>query len=82
MCTHVKWPRMLNRFARRVNSQMQEILHHFQYYWVTTQSEYSTGILFKRRQDLCELYARLLSHSTLRFGAKEVMNFREHDAGA
>jgi hypothetical protein len=31
--------------------------------------------LFKTRQDLCELVPKLLSHSTLCFGAKEVMNF-------
>jgi hypothetical protein len=54
---------------------MQDILRSFQYYWVTAQSEYSTDILFKSRQDLCELYPQLLSHSTLCFGAQEVMNF-------
>jgi hypothetical protein len=54
---------------------MQDVLRLFQYYWVTTQSEYSTDVLFKSRQDLCEPYPRLLSHSTLCFGAKEVMNF-------
>ena len=69
------WPRILNRYARRVNPQMQDILHPLQYYWVTAQSEYSTDVLFKRPQDLCELYPQLLSHSTLCFGAKEVMNF-------
>jgi hypothetical protein len=34
-----------------------------------------TDILFKTRQELCELYPKLLSHSTLCLGAKEVMNF-------
>jgi len=54
---------------------MRDILHDRPYYWVTAQSEYSTDILFKTRQDLCELYPQLLSHSTLCFGAREVMNF-------
>ena len=36
-----------------------------QHYWVSAQSEYSTDILFKTRQDLCELYQQLLSHSVL-----------------
>src|SRR5438552_16268013 len=45
------------------------------YYWVTAQSEYSTDILFKSAAHLSELYPRLLSHSTLCFGAKEVMSF-------
>jgi hypothetical protein len=54
---------------------MQDILRDYQCYWVTAQSEDSTDLLFKNRQDLCELYPKLLSHSTLCFGAKEVMNF-------
>jgi hypothetical protein len=42
---------------------------------VTAQSEDSTDILFKSALHLSELYPRLLSHSTLCFGAKEVMSF-------
>src|SRR5262249_39907671 len=45
------------------------------YYWVTTQSEYSTDVLFRNRQALSELYPKLLSHSMNCFGAKEVMRF-------
>lgn len=71
----LNWPRILNKYAKWVNPQMKDILQDHQYYWVTAQSEYSTDILFKSRQDLCELYPQLLSHSTLCFGAKEVMNF-------
>jgi len=68
------WPRVLNRYARLVNPQMHDILRPFQYYRVTTQSEYSTDVIFNSRQDLCELSPQLLSHSTLCFGAKGVMN--------
>lgn len=71
----LNWPKILDRYARLVNPQMQDLLHSFQYYWVTAQCEYSTDIQFKSRQDLCELYPQLLSHSTLCFGAQEVMNF-------
>ena len=72
---NLKWPAILNRYARRVVPQLHDILSGCQHYWVSAQSEYSTDILFKTRQDLCELYPKLLSHSTLCFGAKEVMNF-------
>ena len=72
---NLNWPTILEKYAKRVNPQMRDILHDRPYYWVTAQSEYSTDILFKTRQDLCELYPQLLSHSTLCFGAKEVMNF-------
>ena len=71
----LNWPAILNKYAQRVNPQLHDILDGCQYYWVSAQSEYSTDILFKTRQDLCELYPQLLSHSTLCFGAKEVMNF-------
>ena len=72
---NLHWPAILNRYARRVTPQLQDILSGCQHYWVSAQSEYSTDVLFKTRQDLCELYPKLLSHSTLCFGAKEVMNF-------
>jgi len=71
----IDWPRILERYARYVNPLMKTLLHGYQHYWVTSQSEYSTDIIFKSSSDLGELYPRLLSHSTLCFGAKDVMNF-------
>jgi len=69
------WPRILAHYAKLVTPQMQDILQGTEHYWVTDQSELSTDILFKSRQQLSELYPELLSHCTLCFGAKEVMNF-------
>jgi hypothetical protein len=69
------WPRLLNRYAKKINPLMADLLKTMPYYWVTAQSEYSTDILFKSAAHLSELYPRLLSHSTLCFGAKEVMSF-------
>ena len=46
-----------------------------EYYWVAAQAQYATDVMFKTAEGLRELYPRLLSHSTLCFGAKEVMNF-------
>jgi hypothetical protein len=54
---------------------MDGVLRDQSYYWVTTQSEYATDLLFKSRPALAELYPRLLSHSTLCFGAKDVIGF-------
>jgi len=71
----LEWPRILNPYARKVNPLMEDLLESLPYYWVTAQSEYSTDILFKSASHLSELYPRLLSHSTLCFGAKEVMSF-------
>jgi hypothetical protein len=69
------WPRLLNRYAKKINPLTADLLKNMPYYWVTAQSEYSTDILFKSPTHLSELYPRLLSHSTLCFGAKEVMSF-------
>ena len=72
---HLKWPQILNRYARLVVPQLDDVLYGCEYYWVAAQAEYSTDVMFKTTEGLRELYPRLLSHSTLCFGAKEVMNF-------
>ena len=69
------WPRILDRWTRRINPLMEGILKGMGYYWVTAQSEYATDIIFTSRRALEELYPRLVSHSMLCFGAKEVMGF-------
>src|SRR3989441_6805144 len=38
------WPRLLNRYAKKINPLMADILRTMSYYWVTAQSEYSTDI--------------------------------------
>jgi hypothetical protein len=71
----IDWVRLFNRYAKKINPLTADLLKTMPYYWVTAQSEYSTDILFKNAAHLSELYPRLLSHSTLCFGAKEVMRF-------
>src|SRR5213083_3740206 len=41
------WPRLLNRYAKKINPLMADLLKNMPYYWFTAQSEYSTDILFK-----------------------------------
>ena len=72
---HLDWPSILNRYARLVVPQLDDVLHGCEYYWVASQAEYSTDVMFKTAAGLRELYPRLLSHSTLCFSAEEVMNF-------
>ncbi|MFO1222631.1 MAG: hypothetical protein U1E90_06005 [Burkholderiaceae bacterium] len=69
--THLSWPR---EYARQVVPQLDDMLHGCEYYWVAAQTEYSTDVMFKSSAGLRELCSRLLSHSTLCFGAQEVMN--------
>ena len=54
---------------------MGSLITDMQYYWVTAQCEYSTDVMFNSASSLKELYPRLISHSSLCFGAKEVMSF-------
>ena len=73
--TGLNWPQILERYARYVNPLLKDLLRGYRHYWVTSQSEYSTDIIFKSSSDLRELFPRLLSHSMLCFGAKDVMSF-------
>ncbi len=73
--SELDWAKILNRYANRVVPQLGDVLHGCQYYWCAAQAEYSTDVMFKSTAGLRDLYPRLLSHSTLCFGAKEVMNF-------
>ncbi len=72
---HVNWSRILERYARCVNPLLKDLLEGNQHHWVTAQSEYLTDIIFKSTSDLQELFPKLLSHSTLCFGAREVLSF-------
>jgi hypothetical protein len=69
------WSRILEELARQVNPLMNDLLAGLTHYWVTTQCEYSTDVMFTGRAALQELYPHLVSHSTRCFGAKEVMGF-------
>lgn len=69
------WPRILNALAKRVNPLFSDLLKGLHYNWVIDQAEYATDILFRDQASLQTLYARLLDHATLHFGAKEVLTF-------
>jgi hypothetical protein len=71
----VDWVRVLGRYAQRINPLLSGLLAPMCYYWVTSQSEYSTDVLFRTRGDLEELMPRLLQYSTLYFEARDVMAF-------
>jgi hypothetical protein len=73
--TGLNWPAILNALARRVNPLMGSLLGRMQYDWVTAQCEYSTDVMFKSEAAVKELYPKLISHSALCFGAREIMGF-------
>src|SRR3954463_9703806 len=70
------WVRILDGWARQVNPLLGESWLRGQgYYWVIDQAEYSTDLLFRSRQDLAELYPRLLDHACLHFSAQDILTF-------
>ena len=73
--TKVKFPRVLEAFARKVNPLLKTTLKGMEHYWVTDQAEYATDVLFKDRAALKGLYGKLLEHATLCFGAEDVLTF-------
>ena len=69
------WVARLDRYARQVNPLLRDVLTPMSYYWVTTQAEYATDLVFKSGQHLAEFFPRLLAHSTLCFSARDVLSF-------
>jgi hypothetical protein len=73
---HLPWVKILDRWTRRVNPLLrQKWLKRCSYYWVIDQAEYSTDVLFRRREDLQVLFPRLLDHSLLQFSADDILRF-------
>ena len=69
------WPEILQGLARRVNPLLEDLLEGFEYYWVIEQSEFSTDIVFRSREDLAALYQKLLSFSVISLSAEDVFKF-------
>jgi hypothetical protein len=73
----LNWPKQLSKWARKVNPLLSQVdwLRHVNYYWVTDQAEYASDILFASRNQLSELYPRLLDHAVVSFSAKDILTF-------
>lgn len=72
-----QWPRVLNAFARRVNSFLPCLQQagFGPYYWVTDQCEYATDVMFKDRASLLALYPALVELAMQTFSAEDVLRF-------
>jgi hypothetical protein len=70
------WVKILDRWARLANPLLrQKWLNRCNYYWVIDQAEYSTDVLFRRREDLQALFPRLINHTLFQFGADDILRF-------
>lgn len=69
------WPRLLERYARRVNPLLSDVLKDLTHYWVTDQAEYATDVLFTGKQALAGLFVKLVEYAWLTFSPKRVFGF-------
>jgi hypothetical protein len=66
------WPKILERYARRVNPLLQDELKGMSHYWVIDQAEYATDVRFASQHALAGLFARLLAFALLTFSPKKI----------
>ena len=69
------WLRVLDGLARRANPLLRDLFQGSGYYWVISQSEYSTDLVFKDSGSLKGLYQDLLQHATVCLSAEDVLTF-------
>lgn len=66
------WPKILERYARRVNPLLGDELKGMSHYWVIDQAEYATDLCFSSKQALAKLFMRLLEFALLTFSPKKI----------
>jgi hypothetical protein len=69
------WPKILERYARRVNPLLDKELQGASHYWVTDQAEYATDIRFHNRDHLALLFRCLLEFALLTFSPKKIFSY-------
>jgi hypothetical protein len=66
------WPKILERYARRVNPLLQAELKGLSHYWVIDQAEYATDVCFASKHALKGLFERLLAFALLTFSPRKI----------
>ncbi len=69
------WPKILERYARRVNPLLGDELKGLSHYWVIDQAEYATDLCFSSQQALAKLFLRLLEFALLTFSPKKIYGY-------
>jgi hypothetical protein len=69
------WPKILERYARRVNPLVARELQNASHYWVTDQAEYATDIRFRDRNHLAVLFRGLLEFALLTFSPQKIFQY-------
>lgn len=69
---NLPWPKLLERYVRKVNPLLQNELKGMSHYWVIDQAEYATDIRFASQHALAGLFLRLLEFALLTFSPKKI----------
>ena len=69
------WPKILERYARRVNPLLQAELRGLSHYWVADQAAYATDVRFASKHALAGLFGRLLAFALLTFSPKKIFGY-------
>lgn len=73
----VNWPKRLPELVQEWHPAHAEVLEKFglSYYWSVRESEWATDLVFRDPGTLRRLYPRLVYHSLMSFGSREVLRF-------
>lgn len=71
----LNWPKILERYARRVNPLLGRELGAASHYWVADQAEYATDVRFNDPGRLALLFRWLLDFALLTFSPKKIFGY-------
>jgi hypothetical protein len=71
----LRWPKILERYARRVNPLLDRELQGASHYWVIDQAEYATDICFHDRDRLALVFRWLLEFALLTFSPQKIFSY-------
>ena len=71
----LSWPKILERYARRVNPLLHKELKGLSHYWVIDQAEYATDVCFTGPSALAGLFLRWMEFALLTFTPKKIYSY-------
>lgn len=69
------WPKILERYAQRVNPLLAQELKGLSHYWVIDQAEYATDLSFASKSALAGLFPRLVEWALLTFTPRKIFSY-------
>jgi hypothetical protein len=73
--SQIHWQRMLDHFAKNINSLLRTLFKDDRYYWVIDQAEFSTDILFRSPEALGPLNELLQRNATVCLSPEDILRY-------